>query len=130
MYFPEKFLFVFATLGHPSDVVQCYRAHIDTEHSTDSVPCTHTHVMQCLPCPNAMQLCHCTLCYATCMKTSTWTPYTLHYTMYHGHSCLMYTEVHTFTNVNIHAVILTFITFVSTHQTSMHQHLSDHYLGN
>ena len=85
---------------------------IDTKHSVDIVLCTHTHAMQCLPCPNAMQLCHCTLCHATCMKTSTWTPYTLHYTVYHGHSCLMHTEVHTFTNANIH-VILTFIIFVS-----------------
>ena len=57
-----------------------------------------------------------------------WTPYIVHYTVYHGHSCLMHTKSIHSLNVNIHAVILTFITFMSTHQTRMHQHHSDYYL--
>ena len=99
--------------------------------NTVSIPYRALTPMSCDAYPTPMQ-CNCAialLCHTTCMKSFTWTPYTVHYTVYQGHSYLMHTKVHTFTNVNIHAVILTFITFVSTHRTSMHQHLSDHYLG-
>ena len=65
---------------------------INTKYSVDFVPSTHTHVKRCLPYANAMQLCHCTLYHVPCMLTSTWTPYTIHYPVYHGHSCLMHTS--------------------------------------
>ena len=94
---------------------------IDTKHSADSVPCTHTHVMRCLLYTNAMQLCHCTLSHAQCMKTSTWTFYIVHYTVYHGQLYLMHTiSIHSF-NVSIYLVILT---LYHIHVNISHVHIS------
>ena len=50
-----------------------------TKRSTKLVPCTHTHVMWCYRTPMQCNLCHCTQTHDQCMKTSTWTFYTVHY---------------------------------------------------
>ena len=49
------------------------------KHSAKSVPCTHSHVMWCYRTPMQCNLCHCTQTHDQCMKTSTWTFYTVHY---------------------------------------------------
>ena len=48
---------------------------------------THTHVMRCYRTLMQCNLCHCTQTYDQCMKTSTWTFYTIHYV------CAMNTHV-------------------------------------
>ena len=58
-----------------------------TKLSAKPVPCTHTHVMGCYRTPMQCNLCHCTLNHDQCMKTSTWTFYTIHYV------CAMNTHV-------------------------------------
>ena len=50
-----------------------------TKSNANSVPCTHTNVMQCYCTPMQYNLCHCTQTHDQCMKTSTWTLYTVHY---------------------------------------------------
>ena len=61
-----------------------------TKRSAKPVPCTHTHVMQCYCTPMQCNLCHYTQTHDQCMKTSTWTFYTIHCVCYE-HSCLMHT---------------------------------------
>ena len=51
----------------------------NTKCSAKSVPCTHSHVMWCYRTPMQCNLCHCTQTHDQCMKTSTWTFYTIHY---------------------------------------------------
>ena len=50
-----------------------------TKSNAKSVPCTHTHVMRFYHTPMQYNLCHCTQTHDQCMKTSTWTLYTVHY---------------------------------------------------
>ena len=57
------------------------------KRSAKSVPCTHTHVMRCYCTTMKCNLCHCTQTHGQCMKTSTWTFYTVHYV------CAMNTHV-------------------------------------
>ena len=57
------------------------------KRSAKSVPCTHSHVMWCYRTPMQCNLCHCTQTHDQCMKTSTWTFYTVHYV------CAMNTHV-------------------------------------
>ena len=59
----------------------------NTKCSAKSVPCTHYHVMWCYCTPMQCNLCHCTQTHDQCMKTSTWTFYTVHYV------CVMNTHV-------------------------------------
>ena len=59
----------------------------NTKRSAKSVPCTHSHVMWCYCTPMQCNLCHCTQTHDQCMKTSTWTFYTVHYV------CAMNTHV-------------------------------------
>ena len=59
----------------------------NTKHSAKSVPCTHSHVMWCYRTPMQCNLRHCTQTHDQCMKTSTWTFYTVHYV------CAMNTHV-------------------------------------
>ena len=59
----------------------------NTKRSAKSVPCTHSHVMWCYRTPMQCNLCHCTQTHDQCMKTSTWTFYTVHYV------CVMNTHV-------------------------------------
>ena len=59
----------------------------NTKRSAKSVPCTHSHVMWCYRTPMQCNLCHCTQTHDQCMKTSTWTFYTVHYV------CAMNTHV-------------------------------------
>ena len=58
-----------------------------TKRSAKSVPCTHTHIMRCYRTSMQCNLCHCTQTHDQCMKTSTWTFYTIHYV------CAMNTHV-------------------------------------
>ena len=58
-----------------------------TKRNAKSVPCTHTHVMQCYRTPMQCNLCHYTKTHDQCMKTSTWTFYIVHYV------CAMNTHV-------------------------------------
>ena len=51
----------------------------NTKRSSKSVPCTHSQVMWCYRTPMQCNLCHCTQTHDQCMKTSTWTFYTVHY---------------------------------------------------
>ena len=59
----------------------------NTKRSAKSVSCTHFHVMWCYRTPMQCNLCHCTQTYDQCMKTSTWTFYTVHF------MCAMNTHV-------------------------------------
>ena len=59
----------------------------NTKFSAKSVPCTHSHVMWCYRTPMQCNLCHCTQTHYQCMKTSTWTFYTVHF------MCAMNTHV-------------------------------------
>ena len=88
----------------------------NTKHSAKSVPCTHSHVMWCYRTLMQCNLCHYTQTHDQCMKTSTWTFYTVHCVCYE-HSCLMHTTFHIF---NIHVVMLIFHIFKSVHHISMH----------
>ena len=58
-----------------------------TKRSAKSVSCTHTHVVRCYRTPMQCNLCYCTQTHDQCMKTSTWTFYTIHYV------CAMNTHV-------------------------------------
>ena len=58
-----------------------------TKRSAKPVSCTHTHVMRCYRTPMQCNLSHCTQTHDQCMKTSTWTFYTIHYV------CAMNTHV-------------------------------------
>ena len=51
---------------------------IQQKCSAKSVPCTHSHVMWCYRTPMQCNLCPCTQTHDQCMKTSTWTFYTVH----------------------------------------------------
>ena len=66
-----------------------------TKRSAKPVPCKHTHVMGCYRTPMQCNLCHCTQNHDQCMKTSTWTFYTIHCVCYE-HSCLMHTTFYLF----------------------------------
>ena len=59
----------------------------NNKRSAKSVPCTHSHVMWCYRTPMQCNLCHCTQTHDQCIKTSTWTFYTVHYV------CAMNTHV-------------------------------------
>ena len=72
---------------------------INTKCSAKSVPCMHSHVMWCYRTPMQCNLCHCTLTHDQCMKTSTWTFYTIHCVCYE-HSCLMHTTFHIFSSTS------------------------------
>ena len=58
-----------------------------TKRSTKLVQCTHTHETQCYRTPMQCNLCDYTQTHDQCMKTSTWTFYTVHYV------CAMNTHV-------------------------------------
>ena len=59
----------------------------NTKRSAKSVPCTPSHVMWCYRTLLQCNLCHCNQTHDQCMKTCTWTFYTVHY------MCAMNTHV-------------------------------------
>ena len=80
----------------------------NTKRNTKSVPCTHTHVARCYCTPMQCNLCHCTQTLDQCMKTSTWTFYTVHYVramnthvLCTQHFIYLVNHQHTFSHVNI-----------------------------
>ena len=78
---PDTFHFPFSFNTMELNLTSSHsQAHmIQHQCSAKSVSCTHSHVMWCYRTPMQCNLCHFTQTHDQCMKTSTWTFYTVHY---------------------------------------------------
>ena len=80
------FSFNIVELNWTSSHSQAHTILHQTQRQTSTMY-THTHVMRCYRTQMQCNLCHCTQTHDQCMKTSTWTFYTVHYV------CAMNTHV-------------------------------------